>query len=100
MQTKIGIVGALPSKPTGPALQWIHPHTSEQFSGCTELNIGPPEPKLSWMLLVRLGGEGGYWVADVFWFPEGYAEALWFLVYGSYSWFQNYPKYPLPILGL
>lgn len=35
----------------------------------------------------------------VVWFPEDFAEALWFLVYVGYSWFQNYPKCLLPLLG-
>lgn len=33
------------------------------------------------------------------WFPKGYAEALGFLIYVSYSCFQNYPKYLIPHVG-
>ena len=87
-ELKKGIVGARAFQACRARPTTDTPNPFEKFSVCIELNINAPEPKLSWMLLARLGGDRGRWGFG----SERYAEALWFLVHVSYLWFQNYPN--------
>lgn len=68
------------------------PYPFEKFSLCTELNIDPPERKPSWMLLARLGGDGGCWGVEVLWFSEGYAEPFGFWYMSVTHAFKTIPN--------